>query len=486
MKMISFAAILMTGAALMACGDAAPTADKAPAAATTSAAPAATEAQQSDAISALYKDGINDANRGDKTGMVRVHGTINQPSGGEVTLYESEGRNTIEVAKTRLSNRAFDFGEIEVSRGFYKISLNGETNATDIILNPDEPDVELTFNSSRLSANKSAGNSTENTGWFAYQSMENTNNSEVRKLRSSIKDAGAFRARIEEQIKQKQAELVDQQHALMDQYPGTYLAKYLGWKNPKYPNNQGRFFEDIDPLDNSAVRSLAISDRVQNMMRTFSGGTDSGFLACIDIVKAHFEPNPVALESVLYTMLDGFYNTGKETICQYILDNYIFDEDCGADLRDAIRLRAQGIIKLQLGKTPPNFQIDKWDGGTLDLYETCAQNEYTLLMFWASWCHKCEQEIPNLGPVYAKYGYKGFEIVGVSLDQVRNTWEKAINDNGMTWPNVSQLQAWNSPVVSEYKVTATPTYFLLDKEGKIVLKPKRYFQVDKFLSENLK
>ena len=56
----------------------------------------------------------------------------------------------------------------------------------------------------------------------------------------------------------------------------------------------------------------------------------------------------------------------------------------------------------------------------------------------------------------------------------------------MTWPNVSQLQAWNSPVVSEYKVTATPTYFLLDKEGQIVLKPKRYFQVDKFLSENLK
>ena len=52
------------------------------------------------------------------------------------------------------------------------------------------------------------------------------------------------------------------------------------------------------------------------MMRSFSGGTDSGFLACIDLVKAHFEPNPVALESVLYAMLDGFYNTGKETICQ--------------------------------------------------------------------------------------------------------------------------------------------------------------------------
>ena len=181
----------------------------------------------------------------------------------------------------------------------------------------------------------------------------------------------------------------------MDQYPGTYLAKYLGWKNPMYLGNQGRFFEDIDPLDNSAVRSLAISDRIQNMMRTFSGGTDSGFLACIDIVKAHFEPNPVALESVLYTMLDGFAEQGDH--CRY-LDAYIFDEDCGADLSDAIRIRAQGIINLQLGKTPPNFQIDKWDGGTLDCRDVRRKRIHAA-DFWASWCYKCEQEIPNLGPV---------------------------------------------------------------------------------------
>ena len=486
MKMTSIATILMTFATLVSCGDAPSTTNERASRASTQPAASNETAVQSDAISPLYKDGITDANRGDKLGKVRIHGTINANGGGEVVLYESEGRNSSEIARTRLANRAFDFGELEVGRGFYKISLNSETNATDIILNPDEPDLTLTFNSSRLTSNKKAEGSAENTGWFRYQGIETANNSEIRKLRGSMKDAGAFRARIEEQIKQKEEELVAQQHALMDEYPSTYLAKYLGWKNAKYPGNQGRFFEDMDPLDNSAVRSLAISDRIQNMMRTFSGGTDSGFLACIDLVKAHFEPNPIALESVLYTMLDGFYNTGKETICQYILDNYIFDEDCGADLSDAIRLRAQGIINLQVGKTPPNFQIDKWDGGVLDLHETCKANEYTLVMFWASWCHKCEQEMPNIGPMYAKYGYKGFEVVGVSLDQVKATWEKAISDNGMTWPNVSQLQAWNSPVIADYKVTATPTYFLLDKEAKIVLKPKRYFEVDKFLSENLK
>ncbi len=117
MKMTSFAMILMTGAVLSACGDTATKTENSPSI-TSKTVPNPAAAQESDNVSVLYKNGITDANRGDKTGLVRLHGTINQPSGGEVTLYETEGRNTIEVAKTRLSNRAFDFGEIEVSRGF--------------------------------------------------------------------------------------------------------------------------------------------------------------------------------------------------------------------------------------------------------------------------------------------------------------------------------------------------------------------------------
>ena len=55
----------------------------------------------------------------------------------------------------------------------------------------------------------------------------------------------------------------------------------------------------------------------------------------------------------------------------------------------------------------------------------------------------------------------------------------------MSYPNVSQLQGWDSPIVKDYKITATPTYFLLDSEGKIVLKPKRIYEVDAFLGKNL-
>ena len=96
-------------------------------------------------------------------------------------------------------------------------------------------------------------------------------------------------------------------------------------------------------------------------------------------------------------MVDGFYNTGKETICQYILDNYIFDEDRGANLSDVIRQRAQGIINLRVGNTPPNFPIADPNGKMVELSDITSSHKYTLVMFWASWCHKCEQEIPNPG-----------------------------------------------------------------------------------------
>ena len=204
-------------------------------------------------------------------------------------------------------------------------------------------------------------------------------------------------------------------------------------------------------------------------MVKFSKGEDARFLACIDIIKAHFEPNPVTLESALYAMLDGFYNTGKEDICLYILDNYIYDEDCGADLSDVIKQRAEGIVNLQVGKTPPNFNIEAYGGGKVNLYETVKKNKYTLVMFWASWCHKCEQEIPALIPLYARTHSQGFEAIGISIDQARKSWTDVIETRGMQYPNVSQLQGWNSPIVKDYKITATPTYFLPNNKGEIVL-----------------
>ena len=88
-------------------------------------------------------------------------------------------------------------------------------------------------------------------------------------------------------------------------------------------------------------------------------------------------------------------------------------------------------------------------------------------------------------PVYAKYQNRGFEAIGVSLDQARSTWVGVIEQRGMQYPNVSQLQGWDSPIVKDYKITSTPTYFLLDSEGKICLEAQAHLRGGRLLGEEL-
>ena len=429
-----------------------------------------------------YLNGITDRNRGDKVGKMSFSGSITGRNG-MLYLFETEGRNIAVLDSTRLNNGQFDFGEIEVGRGFYGLGYEAIKKTADIVLNPDEKNVVIDFQNARLVGGRTE--SAENRAWFAYRGAEAANKNQIKQL---YKQRRGNEVAIDAQVKAKEKELVQTQHKFIGDFPGTYMAKFLTWKQPRFIGDKGTFLSDIDMSDNSLVRSMALPDRIQSMMRAFSDGKTSGFLSCIDIVKASCEENPVVLEFALYNMLDGFYNMKTqdgEVICQYILDNYIFDEDCGANLSDVIRQRAQGIINLRVGNTPPNFKIADPSGAIVNLSEEVAAHEYTLLMFWASWCHKCEQEIPNLVPMYQEMNPRGFGMVGVSVDQQKAAWTKAIADNQIPWKNVSQLKGWDAPITDDYKITQTPTYFLLDKEGKIVMKPERWFEVQRFLQSRI-
>ena len=96
------------------------------------------------------------------------------------------------------------------------------------------------------------------------------------------------------------------------------------------------------------------------------------------------------------------------------------------------------------------------------------RGKYVLLDFWASWCGPCRAENPNVLDNYEKYHSKGLEILGVSLDEKKDAWLKAIKDDGLEWAHVSDLKGWKNDVAKEYNIRAVPSNFLIDKEGKIV------------------
>lgn len=99
--------------------------------------------------------------------------------------------------------------------------------------------------------------------------------------------------------------------------------------------------------------------------------------------------------------------------------------------------------------------------------------KYVLIDFWAAWCAPCRRENPNLVALYKNYGPKGFEIFGVSLDRERDAWLAAIESDGLTWPQVSDLGGWDNPVAKLYGIMSIPSNLLLDREGKIIAKNLR-------------
>jgi peroxiredoxin len=106
------------------------------------------------------------------------------------------------------------------------------------------------------------------------------------------------------------------------------------------------------------------------------------------------------------------------------------------------------------------------------------RGKVVIIDFWASWCRPCRIENPNLVRLYKRMHNKGLEIVGVSLDRNKASWERAIADDGLTWNHVSNLQYWADPIAQLYSVRAIPAAFVLDSEGRIVAKNLRGAQLD--------
>ncbi len=102
------------------------------------------------------------------------------------------------------------------------------------------------------------------------------------------------------------------------------------------------------------------------------------------------------------------------------------------------------------------------------LSEIVGKHDYVLVDFWASWCGPCMQAVNKLKVLYSKYGGEKFEIVGVSLDDNKESWQNAIHEKGMNWIQMSDLKGWRCKGADDYAVDAIPATVLIDKSGKIV------------------
>ena len=133
--------------------------------------------------------------------------------------------------------------------------------------------------------------------------------------------------------------------------------------------------------------------------------------------------------------------------------------------------RIETLKATQVGKIAPDFTQNDTVGTAVSLSD--FRGKYVLLDFWASWCGPCRHENPFVVSAFEKYKDKNFTILGVSLDESKEDWLKAIHDDKLAWTQVSDLKGWKNDASTLYGVRGIPANFLLDPDGKIIDKNLR-------------
>ncbi|MCZ6688977.1 MAG: TlpA disulfide reductase family protein [Planctomycetota bacterium] len=122
-------------------------------------------------------------------------------------------------------------------------------------------------------------------------------------------------------------------------------------------------------------------------------------------------------------------------------------------------------IKPVVGKPAPDINFKGVDGKMVNLSQ--LRGRVVLIDFWATWCGPCKVEMPNVIKTYEEFKGQGFEIVGISLDQSKESLEKYIAENKMIWPQYYDGKGWDNLISKYYGVSGIPATFLIDQRGNI-------------------
>uniref|UniRef100_UPI00404B636E peroxiredoxin family protein n=1 Tax=Gelidibacter sp. TaxID=2018083 RepID=UPI00404B636E len=244
-------------------------------------------------------------------------------------------------------------------------------------------------------------------------------------------------------------------------------------KNNLVSNKINTYAEDAELLD----EKLAYTNRVWDSLSFILQRKPTDTVYKNKITK-QFKENK---EKQIRIYQDFIFNNPNSLLSAETLDNmkFIYDKDVTSKLfnnmseeikASDIGLRIKNFIDLyenpKVQDPYIDFELPNQNGELIRLSNHLET--YTLIEFWASWCGPCRKSNPELVKIYDKFKSKGFTIVGVSVDDNKNSWIEAIEEDGLYWKNLSDLKGKDNTAAIKYGVNGVPSNFLINDKGIII------------------
>ena len=257
------------------------------------------------------------------------------------------------------------------------------------------------------------------------------------------------------------------------------------------------------PMDQLIVKA---EEGLKGIVETYHGTAASG--SAMMMLGQIYSQNGRSAEAkeVLKKYVDGKFpkDPSEEGMVWMLIGNTCLTEDDfnGAEkaLREAVaaegidpkmKTAAEGMLarldtmkKLKVGADAIDFKTTDIAGK--EIGPSDYKGKVVLLDFWATWCAPCRAEMPTVKKVYSTYHEKGFDIIGVSMDNNRSAFDSYLKEQDMKWRQIYDGNGWKAEIGQIYAVSSIPSTFLIDKQGKIRYKNLRGKDLEEAVEKLLK
>lgn len=263
------------------------------------------------------------------------------------------------------------------------------------------------------------------------------------------------------------SEGIDQSQHPFIYYYNTNYSKFLSNDPAKKPSQE----EIINFIDKSNDM-LETSSLLRPVLVSYlNSGGNTNVAASVDKLLDRLKVETPRGQTVLSELIDIFDVYDMQEFKNKYLN---LAKNLKCTITDRLASTLKSNANVEIGAAFPNYKFQSpVNTNAKSLYDVKADKK--IIIFWSSTCSHCEEELPKLLAKYNELKARNIQVVGLSMDVDKDSYAKKIA--AFPWVNDSELKGWNSSYVDTYNVHATPTYFILDANNKIINKPEHVADV---------